>query len=87
MNEPTNFERLICKAVDQIYNENVRMYKLAEGKEWLESAWHMLNGLHHLLTVCEEENKQSMNVLMQLVKSYQDRIRDQIKVHYDKKVM
>ena len=86
MNEPSNFERLICETVDQIYNENFRMYKLAEGKEWLYSAWDMLNGLHHLLTVYEEENKQSMNVLMQLVKSYQDRIRDHIKTHHDNKV-
>lgn len=86
MNEPTNFESLICKTIDQIYDENMRLYRLSEGKEWLDCAWDNLNGLFHLLLIYKEENKQSADVLIQLVKSYQDRIRDQIKAHYDLKV-
>lgn len=86
MNEQNNFEHLICKTIDQIYNENMRLYRLCDNREWLDSAWHNLNGLHFLLEVYEVENKQSTEVYMRLIKLYQDKIRGHIKDHNNLKV-
>ena len=86
MNEPSDFERLICKTVDQIYNENMRLYLNSNDSHYLNSGWDNLNGLYHLLLIYKNENEQSAKMLIKLVKSFQDRIRDHIKTHYDNEV-
>lgn len=80
MNEPTNFESLICKTIDQIYNENMRLYSQNKSSDYLHTGWDNLNGLFYLLINYKSDNKEC-EMLIKLVKSYQDRFLDHIKNH------
>lgn len=85
MNEPTNFESLICKTVDSIYYENMRKYAENKNSDYLHTGWDNLNGLFHLLINYKSENKEC-EAIIKLVKCYQDRFLDHIKNHNDFKV-
>lgn len=80
MNEPTNFESLICKTIDQIYEINMKLYSQSKNSRYLHTGWDNLNGLFHLLSNYKFKNEQ-YETLIKLVKCYQDRFLDHIKNH------